>query len=79
MIRLNAWYALFAALGLLWYESGLDFGVFCYRIGCGVFTAAHQRAFELVPLRVTMNPARTNAECSNRFFTFSARSTTLKD
>ena len=75
----NAWYAVFAGACLLWQECGHDFGVFCYRIGCGVFNAARERAFQLVPLRATMNPARTSAACSNRSFTFSARFTTPKD
>jgi hypothetical protein len=79
MMRINAWYAIFAALGLLWYECGHDFGVFCYRIGCGVFSVARERALELVPQRATINPVRTSAACSNRSFIFSAHSTTLKD
>ena len=79
MMRFTACYAIFAALGLLWYECGHDFGLFCYRIGCGVFSAARQRAFALVPLRATMNPVRTNAACSNRSFIFSAHSTTPRD
>ncbi len=79
MRSLSAWYAVFAGAGLLWHECGHDFGVFCYRIGCGVFSAARERVFELVPLRATMNPARTTAACSNRSFTFSARYTTPKD
>jgi hypothetical protein len=79
MIRLNAWYAVLAALGLLWYECGHDFGVFCYRIGCGVFSVARERALELAPLRVATNPVRTSAACSNRFFIFSAHSTTPRD
>jgi hypothetical protein len=53
MMRINAWYALLAAAGLLWYECGHDFGVFCYRIGCGVFNLARERALELVPQRAT--------------------------
>jgi hypothetical protein len=79
MMRINAWYAIFAALGLLWYECGHDFGVFCYRIGCGVFSVARERALELVPQRATINPVRTRAACSNRSFIFSAHSTTPKD
>jgi hypothetical protein len=79
MMNLNTWYAVMAGMGLLWHECGFDFGVFCYRIGCGMFRAARERTFELVPLRATMNPVRTNAACSNRSFTFSARSTTPKD
>jgi hypothetical protein len=53
MMRFTACYAIFAALGLLWYECGHDFGVFCYRIGCGVFSVARERALELVPQRAT--------------------------
>lgn len=75
----NNWYALLAALGLVWHECGHDFGVFCYRIGCGIFSEARQRVFRLSPLRATSNPARANFECSNPSFTFSARSTTPKD
>ena len=79
-MRANPWYAvLLAGMTLLWHESGYDFGVFCYRIGCGMFSAVCERAMELAPQRATMNPARTNAACSNRSFIFSARSTTLKD
>ena len=79
MMNLNTWYAVMAGMGLLWHECGFDFGVFCYRIGCGMFRAAREGTLELVPLRATMNPVRTNAACSNRSFTFSARSTTPKD
>ena len=78
-MRLNACYAVFAAVGLLWYECGDDFGVFCYRIGCGLFTVARERAVELAPVAVTTTAMRTKAACSNRFFTFSALYTTLKD
>lgn len=78
-MRINAWHALLGALGLLWYECGDDFGVFCYRIGCGLFTVARQRAVELAPLAVTRTVTRTKAACSNRFFTFSDPYTTLKD
>ena len=79
MMNLNAFYATLSGVGLLWYECGDDFGVFCYRIGCGVFSAARKRAFELVPLRATTNLVRTNAACSNRSFIFSAHSTTPRD
>ena len=79
MMNLNAFHAALSGVGLLWYECGDDFGVFCYRIGCGVFSAARERAFELVPLRATMNPVRTKAACSNRSFIFSAPFTTPKD
>ena len=79
MMNLNAWYAVFAGVGLLWHECGHDLGIFCYRIGCGVFFAARERAFELVPLIATMNPVRTKAACSNRSFTSSVRFTTPKD
>jgi hypothetical protein len=79
MMNLNTWYAVMAGMGLLWHECGFDFGVFCYRIGCGMFRAAREGTLELVPLRATMNPVRTNAACSNRSCTFSARSTTPKD
>jgi hypothetical protein len=79
MMRVNAWYAVLAAAGLLWHECGYDFGVFCYRIGCGAFSAAGKRVFELVPVRATMNPVRTNTACSNRSFISYAHSTTPKD
>jgi hypothetical protein len=79
MINLNTFYATLFALGALWYECGDDFGIFCYRIGCGVFSAARERAVGLVPLRATTNPVRTNAACSNLSFTFSAPSTTRQD
>ena len=79
MMNLNAFYAALSGVGLLWYECGDDFGVFCYRIGCGVFSAARERAFELVPLRATMTLVRTKAACSNRSFIFSAPFTTPKD
>ena len=79
MKSLTEWYAVFAGPGLLWHECGHDLGVFCYRIGCGAFSVAREQAFELVPLKATTNPVRTNAACSNRSFTFSARFTTPKD
>lgn len=78
-MRTNAWYALFGALGLLWYECGDDLAVFCYRIGCGLFTLARQRAVELAPLVVTRTVTRTKAACSSRFFTSSALYTIPKD
>jgi hypothetical protein len=78
-MKLNALHAVVAGMGLLWLECGHDLGLFCYRIGCGVFGAARERAFALVPLRATMPPARTNAACSNRSCTFSARFTTPRD
>ena len=77
-MRFNAWYLVLAGANLMWHESGYDFGVFCYRIGCGVFSAVRERAFELLPLRATMFPVRTNAACSNRSFIFSAHSTIPK-
>jgi hypothetical protein len=79
MMRVNAWYAVLAAMGLLWYECGHDFGVFCYRIVCGLFGVARERALELVPQRATTNAVRTSAACSNRSFIFSVHSTTPKD
>jgi len=79
MMLLNGWYALLAGLGLLWHECGDDLGVFCYRIGCGLFTAARLRAVELAPRAITRNLARNNAACLNPSFTFSARFTTPKD
>jgi hypothetical protein len=79
MMNLNAFYAALSGVGLLWYECGDDFGVFCYRIGCGAFNAAREQVLELVPLRATTNPVRTKAACSNRSFIFSAHSTTPKD
>ncbi len=79
MMLLKIWHALLARLGPLWYECGDDLGVFCYRIGCGLFTAARQRAVELAPLATTRNLTRTNAACLNPSFTFSARFTTPKD
>jgi hypothetical protein len=79
MRSVTASYAVFAGAGMLWHECGHDLGVFCYRIGCGVASAARERALELVPLRATTNPVRTNAACSNRSFIFSARFTTPKD
>jgi hypothetical protein len=79
MMNLNAFYAALSGVGLLWYECGDDFGVFCYRIGCGVFGAARERVSGLVPVRATMNPVRTNSACLNRSFIFSAHSTTPKD
>ena len=79
MMNLNAFYAALSGVGLLWYECGDDFGVFCYRIGCDMFSAARERVFEPAPLRTTTNPVRTNAACSNRSFIFSAHFTTPKD
>jgi hypothetical protein len=79
MMNLNVFYAALSGVGLLWYECGDDFGVFCYRIGCGAFSAARERVSGLVPLRATTNPVRTNSACSNRSFIFSAHSTTPKD
>jgi len=44
MLNLNTFYAALSGLGVLWYECGDDFGIFCYRIGCGVFSVARERA-----------------------------------
>jgi hypothetical protein len=79
MKSLNAWYALFTGMGLLWHECGDDLGVFCYRIGCGVFTAARDRALELAPVAVTSKWSRINGACSNLSFTSSARFTNPRD
>ena len=81
MIPVSAWVALLMSLGLLWQESGEDLGVFCYRMGCRVFTFARKRALELVPVRhrTNGNVARTVTACSNRFFTFSNRSMIRRD
>lgn len=80
MIRPNTWTAVFTAMGLLWHESGQDFGFFCYRIGCGALTAARSRALELAPVSqaVTKFSVRHNDACSNPSFTCSAPSTTQK-
>jgi hypothetical protein len=71
----------FQAMGLLWHECGQDFAFFCYRIGCGALTVAHSRALELAPiaLTVTKTSLRKTDACSKLSYTFSARSTTLKD
>jgi hypothetical protein len=81
MMRLESFKGMFRAMGLLWHECGQDFAFFCYRIGCGALTAAHSRALELAPVSqvVTKSFARKTDACSNPSFTFSARSTTLKD
>jgi len=82
MIRLSCWIAAFTAMGLLlWQECGDDLGVFCYRIGCSVFTFTGKQALALVPIRHTLGGkmARTHAACSNRSFTFSNPSMTPKD
>ena len=79
MTRLNGWYAMIAAMTLVWHECGYDLGLFCYRIGCGAFCAARERVMVLVPQRATRNLSRTNAACSNRSFTSYVPSTTLKD
>jgi len=47
MLNLNTFYAALSGLGVLWYECGDDFGIFCYRIGCGVFSVARERAISL--------------------------------
>jgi hypothetical protein len=47
MRNLNTFYAALSGLGVLWYECGDDFGIFCYRIGCGVFSVARERAISL--------------------------------
>ena len=78
-MRTNAWYAVFGTLGLLWYECGDDFAVFCYRIGCGLFILARQRAVELAPLAVIRTMTRTKAACLSRFSTFSVPCTSPKD
>ena len=81
MIRLDAWIvAVLSAMGLLWYESREDFVVFCYRIGCGALASARSRALEFAPVQaVIRTTARNNADCLNRSFISSARSTTPKD
>lgn len=73
MIRLSAWIAVLTAIGFLWQECGEDLGVFCYRIGCSVFTFTRKRTLALMPVRHTPSGKfpRTNAACSTRYFTFS--------
>jgi hypothetical protein len=80
MIRLNAWIAVFSAIGLLWYECGEDLLIFCYRMGCGAVATARPRVLELAPVQSILRTSlRNNVACSNPSFTFSARSTTPKD
>ncbi len=80
MIRLTGWNTTVTSLGLLWYECGDDFGLFCYRIGCGAFVLVRSRALALAPVSQAMATSiRKNDECSNLSFTCSALSTTPMD
>jgi hypothetical protein len=81
MIRLSSWIAAITAMGFLWHECGEDLGIFCYRIGCNVFTFTRKETLALVPVRHTIpgNLARANAACSNRSFTFSNPSMIRRD
>jgi hypothetical protein len=80
MIRLDGWIAIFSATSLLWYECREDLAVFCYRISCGAVAAVRLRALDLAPVQAIIRTSgRNNVACSNPSFTFSARSTILKD
>lgn len=82
MIRVSSWIASLTAMGLLlWQECGDDLSVFCYRIGCNVFTYTGKQALALVPIRhiPSGKTARTHEACSNRSFTFSNPFMTRKD
>jgi hypothetical protein len=80
MIRLDAWIlAVASGMGILWYECGEDFVLFCYRIGCGAIASASSRALEFAPVQAVVGTtSRNNVACSNRSFTSSARFTTPK-
>ena len=56
MIRLNERAPVIGALGLLWYECGQDFALFCYRVGCGAFTVFRSRSLDLEPGSPVMRP-----------------------
>jgi len=81
MIRLSSWIAAIMAMGFLWHECGDDWGIFCYRIGCNVFTFTRKQTLALVPVRHTIhgNLARTDVACSNRSCTFSTPFMTPRD
>jgi hypothetical protein len=81
MIRLNERAPVIGALGLLWYECGQDFALFCYRVGCGAFTVFRSRSLDLEPGSqvITETPMRNNDACSNLSFICSAPSTTQMD
>jgi hypothetical protein len=57
-----------------WQESGENPALFCYLIAWGTFAALRSRKF--VP---TLNSARHEPACSNRFFTSFIRSMTPRD
>jgi len=81
MIRLGAWLSSVSLLFLLWHECGDDFGIFCYRIGIGVFSKVRSRALALAPaLQLIPRPLpRNRAACSNRSAICSTQSMMSKD
>ena len=81
MTRADEWISMFAGLGVLWYECGQDFAIFCYRIGCQVLAAVHRRASQVVPVpqAAGRNLFRNNAACLIPSFTSSAPFTTHRD
>jgi len=81
MRLLSAWLAAMTLPVLLWHECGEDLGVFCYRIGLGAFAAVRSRVLVPLPIRNSdeYSASRNHSACSTPSFTFSARSTALKD
>jgi hypothetical protein len=69
-----------AALYVSLIDAGGDPAVFCYRMSVDIFSAGRERF--LVPAPWVANWAvmkRNQVACSNLFFTFYTRSSTLKD
>ena len=77
MIRFAALLSAFTAVILLWHECGEDLGVFCYRIGSGVFATVRSRA--LVPVPISQAITRNDRDCSNSSLISSTRSMMSKD
>ena len=77
----DAWFIIFTAFSLLWYECGENPIIFCYRIGWDVFSVIGSRdpIPAVVEQSITRISTRNFGACSNRSFTFSTRSTTLTD
>ena len=74
MMRLGMWgLGVVVALIVLWQECGENLGVFCYRMGFGLFARA--RSAQFVPILVT---EKVPVECWNSSDIYSTRSTMWK-
>jgi hypothetical protein len=80
MIRPTSLLAAVIVSIVLWHECGEDIGVLFYRNGLGAFATLRSRTLVPVPVPASqISLSRNRSACSNRFSTFSTRSTAPRD